>query len=520
MAESLGNLESQPEPDLSNRQIGNYQIGRRLGRGGMADVYLAEQTSLKRQIALKVLHRNLAGDESYVRRFHNEAQAAAALIHSNIVQIYEVGCVDGVHFIAQEYVDGQNLKQWLSRRGPLDARQGLSVMRQVAAALHKAAQGGIIHRDIKPENIMLTPDGEVKVADFGLARVSHDGSRVDLTQAGMTMGTPLYMSPEQIEGRPLDPRCDLYSFGVTSYEMLAGRPPFEADNPLTVAVHHLKTEPPRLEMVRTDLPGGLCRIVHQLLAKKPEDRYPSAAEVLRELRAVPIQGAEDWSLAQEIGTDPTWETEAVRRMEATQKLATVMVQESRLPRLWQTAIAVLCLSAVAFVAGCSLAWMTRPPSLLEYRPESILDEIPKKESAQAQYFAAVVSQTEPAWEAVARYFPADADPRNKEYVRKANLQLAYLYDDQDRTEEAIELLTSLAEDEGSAFVQTSALTRLANIHERRNEQNLANEAVLKAALILDRSIEVEKDLRETVKQLESRRLQMILEEFVVELSKG
>jgi serine/threonine-protein kinase len=182
--------ENQPEPDLSNRQIANYQIGRRLGRGGMADVYLAEQISLRRPIALKVLHRSLAGDASYVRRFHNEAQAAAALVHTNIVQIHEVGCADGIHFIAQEFVDGQNLKQWLSRRGPLDARQAISVMRQVAAALHKAGQRGIIHRDIKPENIMLTSAGEVKVADFGLARAAHDGSRVDLTQVGMTMGTP------------------------------------------------------------------------------------------------------------------------------------------------------------------------------------------------------------------------------------------------------------------------------------------------------------------------------------------
>jgi serine/threonine-protein kinase len=521
MADLRNRSESQPEPDLSNRQIGNYHIGRRLGRGGMADVYLAEQTSLRRQIALKVLHRSLAGDVSYVRRFHNEAQAAAALVHTNIVQIYEVGCVDGTHFIAQEFVDGQNLKQWVARRGPLDARQAISVMRQVAAALHKAGQRGIIHRDIKPENIMLTAGGEVKVADFGLARAANDGSRVDLTQAGMTMGTPLYMSPEQIEGRVLDPRCDLYSFGVTCYEMLVGRPPFEADNPITIAVHHLKTEPPRLEMLRKDVPGSLCRIIHQLLAKKPEDRYPSAAEVLRDLRTVVIEGAEDWSLEELGETDKSWETEAVGRIAATQKLATIMVHESRIPRLWRPSVLVACLALVAFVAGSAFAWLTRPTPLLEFNPTSLEQAIPKQASVQAQYFAAVISDTERAWEAVGQYFPETGDdPHNREYVRKANLQLAYLYDDEDRTEEAIELLTKLAGDEGSAFLQTSALTRLANIYERRNETTLANEQVLKLAEILYRSPQVENDLRETVKQLESRRLQSILERFVEELVNG
>ncbi len=518
MAPVHSTAENQPEPDLSNRQIGNYQLGRRLGRGGMADVYLAEQISLRRQIALKVLHRNLAGDASYVRRFHNEAQAAAALIHANIVQIHEVGCVDGIHFIAQEFVDGQNLKQFVGRRGPLDARQAVSVMRQVAAALNKAGQRGIIHRDIKPENIMLTSTGEVKVADFGLARVTNDGARVDLTQVGMTMGTPLYMSPEQVEGRVLDPRSDLYSFGVSCYEMLLGRPPFEADNPITVAVHHLKTDPPRLETLRKDLPGSLCRIVHQLLEKKPENRYSTAADVLRDLRTVVVEGADEWSLADEDGTDQAWETEAVGRIAATQKLATVMVHESRLPRLWRPGMAVVALVLVAFSIGGGFAWLSRAPSLLEFRSES-LPEITKKESAEAQYFAALFLGTERAWKAVAENFPPDADPINMEYARKAKLQLARLYDEEGRTEDAIKMLNDLADDEGSALVQTSALTRLANIFERRGERTLANETVDKLAKITARSPQVDEDLRENIKELESRRLQGKLEELVNALVK-
>src|SRR5262245_33498007 len=236
-------VESRSEPDLSGRRIGDYQLLRRLGRGGMADVYLAEQLSLKRQVAFKVLRSNLAGDEAYVRRFHHEAQAAASLVHANIVQIHEVGCVDGIHYIAQEYVQGQNLREWMARHGPPDLRMAMTIMRQVAAALHKAAGQGIVHRDIKPENIMLARTGEVKVADFGLARLSGDGAALNLTQVGVTMGTPLYMSPEQVEGRPLDPRSDIYSFGVTCYQMLSGVTPFRGDTALSVALQHLKSQP-------------------------------------------------------------------------------------------------------------------------------------------------------------------------------------------------------------------------------------------------------------------------------------
>ncbi len=250
--------------DLSGRQLGDYRLLRRLGRGAMAEVYLAEQGSLNRQVAVKVLKRELARDQTYIQRFQREAQAAASLVHANIVQIHEVGCIDGVYFIAQEYVQGLNLRQWMARHGALDLRMALIIMRQVAAALAKAAERGIVHRDIKPENIMLTRSGEVKVADFGLARGPRVGEAVDLTQAGMTMGTPLYMSPEQVEGEPLDSRSDLYSFGVTCYQMLAGSPPFGGETALSVAVQHLKKQPDPLENLRRDLPPALCRIVHKI----------------------------------------------------------------------------------------------------------------------------------------------------------------------------------------------------------------------------------------------------------------
>ena len=263
-----------PQPDLSGRRLGDYQLLRRLGRGAMAEVYLAQQSSLGRQVAMKVLRADLARDATYVLRFHNEAKAAAALTHANIVQIHEVGCIDEVHFIAQEYVAGRNLGELVRRSGPLDAPLALKIMRQGAAALHKAAEQGIVHRDIKPENIMLTREGEVKVADFGLARIQGEGQ--DLTQVGITMGTPLYMSPEQIEGKSLDSRADIYSFGVTCYHILVGAPPFAGETALAVAVQHLNSSADRLEQIRPDLPEGLCRIVHKMMGKKPEDRYSSA----------------------------------------------------------------------------------------------------------------------------------------------------------------------------------------------------------------------------------------------------
>jgi serine/threonine-protein kinase len=181
---------STPDADLSGRQFGDYLVLRRLGRGGMADVYLAEQKSLHRQVAFKALHARLASDDTYVRRFHNEAQAVAALVHANIVQIHGVDCIDGVHFLIQEYVPGQNLQQLLAKHGTLCVAIVVNLMRQVAAALQKASDRGIVHRDVKPENILLSATGEAKVADFGLAQIAdlQNGTDVGITQVGITMG--------------------------------------------------------------------------------------------------------------------------------------------------------------------------------------------------------------------------------------------------------------------------------------------------------------------------------------------
>jgi serine/threonine-protein kinase len=270
--------------DLTGRTLGDYLILRCLGQGGMGQVYLAEQQSLRRKVALKIMRADLAANATSLQRFRLEAESVARATHANIVQVYAVGEVDGLHFMALEYVDGRNLKEYLAKKGPPDLALALSIMRQTAAALQRASELGIIHRDIKPENIMLTRKGEVKVADFGLSRcLAPDAKPLDLTQTGVTMGTPLYMSPEQVEGRQLDPRTDIYSFGVTSYHMLAGRPPFRGETAFEVALQHVQTEPVPLEKVRPDLPAALCAIINKMMAKKPHDRYQTGREVLKDL---------------------------------------------------------------------------------------------------------------------------------------------------------------------------------------------------------------------------------------------
>jgi serine/threonine-protein kinase len=271
-------------PDLTGRTLGEYQVLRKLGGGGMGDVYLAEQTSLKRQVALKILRRDLvAAHPDAMERFQFEAQAVARATHANIVQVYAIGEADGFYYMALEYIDGRNLKEYLARKGPPEILTTLSIMRQVAAALQRAGELGIIHRDVKPENILLTRSGEAKVADFGLSRCLTGDMPLHLTQVGVAMGTPLYMSPEQVEGKPLDPRSDIYSFGVTCYHMLTGQPPFRGESPFEVALKHVRAEPEPLTQVRPDLPEALCTMVHKMMAKDPAERYQTAREMIRDI---------------------------------------------------------------------------------------------------------------------------------------------------------------------------------------------------------------------------------------------
>jgi serine/threonine-protein kinase len=273
-----------PAPgDLSGSEFGDYRIIRRLGQGGMGAVYLADQVSLKRKVALKFLKPELAANPIALKRFRSEAEAVARLSHANIVQVYAVGEWGGRHFMALEYVDGRTLRELVVSKGPPEIPICLAIMRQVASALQKAGESGLVHRDIKPENILITRKVEVKVADFGLSRLFGEKADLNLTQTGMTLGTPLYMSPEQVRGESLDPRSDIYSFGVTCYYMLAGQPPFHGQTAIEVALKHCERDPPPLSSLRPDLPPELCGFVHRLMHKDPEQRPQSGHEILREL---------------------------------------------------------------------------------------------------------------------------------------------------------------------------------------------------------------------------------------------
>jgi len=438
-----------PEPadrDLSGRQLGDYRLLRRLGRGAMAEVYLAEQCSLNRQVAFKVLKSDLAKDETYVKRFQREAQAAAALVHANIVQIHEVGRIDQVYFIAQEYVQGLNLRQWINRNGTPELRLALIIMRQVAAALSKAAEQGIVHRDVKPENIMLTRSGEVKVADFGLARLAGGDEGVNLTQIGMTMGTPLYMSPEQVEGKSLDPRSDVYAFGVTCYHMLAGAPPFDGETALSVAVQHLKKNPEPLENIRSDLPPALCRVVHRMLAKSPEKRYQHPRELLKELHKLQLEHLdEDWpedlpgleTAGIELAVTSRYET--TRRLDSLMK--TAALQQTRRPQWigWLTA------GLAAFLLGGAAAyWTTREPPLLA-QTDDPLARIPHYDDPGAQFLYAKQVDTEEAWLAVLKYH---GDKTFWASIAKQQLALVYIKEfDDERAMQMFEQLVALEETE-------------------------------------------------------------------------
>ncbi len=270
-----------------------YEMQQRIGRGGMADVYLARDVLLDRLVAIKVLFPEFATDPAFVERFRREAQSAANLNHPNIVSVYDWGRSNNTYFMAMEYVPGRTLADALRDLGQISAAKAAEVGIEVAAALSFAHRNNVVHRDIKPGNILIGSNGQLKVADFGIARALGSAADSGLTQAGAVMGTAAYFSPEQAQGGQPDPRSDLYSLGIVLYEMVSGRVPFTGDNPVAIAYKQVHEAPTPLNQYAPDVPRAFEAIVARLLAKDPARRYPTAEAVRDDLRrfrdGLPVQ---------------------------------------------------------------------------------------------------------------------------------------------------------------------------------------------------------------------------------------
>ena len=273
-------------PLMPDGEIGHYRLVRKLGQGAMAEVYLAEDLEAGRSVALKLLNPALTQNEDLVHRFQQEARWASLVRHPNIIRIFEVGEDEGRHYLAAEYVEGETLRQKMSR-GAFPLVECADIAIAIAEALEAAHREWIVHRDIKPENVILATDGAVKVLDFGLAKLSRGPAGRKSTQPGTVVGTLQYVAPEQALGLGVDPRADIFSLGVVLYEMIAGEPPFQAEALRHLLKEILELDPPPLRRAGATLPPSLSDLVNTALKKDPEERHQSArafAIALRDLR--------------------------------------------------------------------------------------------------------------------------------------------------------------------------------------------------------------------------------------------
>jgi len=264
-------------------QLGPYRVESELGHGGMATVYQAFHQPLRRYVALKVLDSLLSRNEEFQQRFEQEARLAAQLDHPNIISIYDLGVADGHQYIAMQLIDGPTLEQVIRETGPLPAARVLAIGTQIAEALGYAHEQGVFHRDVKPSNILLRPNDRPILTDFGIARAV-EGLRLTMTRS--MVGTPRYMSPEQAQAQPVDSRSDIYSLGVVLYEMLSGRPPFDAPSTPSLLYMHVHQAPPPLSQARPDLSSGVRELVERCLAKSPDDRFQNAGQIAASCRAL------------------------------------------------------------------------------------------------------------------------------------------------------------------------------------------------------------------------------------------
>jgi beta-lactam-binding protein with PASTA domain/predicted Ser/Thr protein kinase len=343
---------------------GRYRFVRRLGSGGMADVWLADDTELSRKVALKVLHERFAQDSQFVERFRREAAAAAGLQHPNVVGVFDRGEFDGSYYIAMEYVEGSSLKELIDRG--LSVPQAVEIARQILAAVRFAHEHGIVHRDIKPHNVIVDPAGRVRVLDFGIARAGAS----EITQTGSVMGTAQYLSPEQAQGLEVTPASDIYSVGVVLYEMLTGRVPFEGDSAVAVALKQVSEQAMPPSALNPAVPPALDRVVLRALAKDPGNRFASAEEFSRALDAAEADptGA---------GLSDTAMFGAVAVPDQAEAAAAAEEERRRRRRRWAVAGVVAALLAAVAVFALTRPDRVNVPSVLDRdvdRAEVILED--------------------------------------------------------------------------------------------------------------------------------------------------
>ena len=485
----------------SGDKLGAYRIERAIGSGGMADVFYAVHEALRRPAAIKVLRASLATDDVHLQRFMQEARAAASLIHPNIVQVYDVGQEGEHRYIAQEYIPGTNLRQYLTDNGQMSTSVALSILLQVLAAISKSAALGIVHRDIKPENIMLTKDGDVKVADYGLARVllSDDPQ---LTRAGTTLGTPMYMSPEQIQEGKVDIRSDLYSLGVTLFHMLAGRPPFTGETPLALAMQHVQAEPPNISELRVGLPPTLVQLINKLLAKDPENRFSSPNEVLEALRAGRATDLETYWPDRTIPLPGAMNSSLQGPSAATLMLQSkLMAQRSAARKRIRYMIAAPVFAFVTFWLGSLLGGFGRTDLFVSREPA--FEGVKPLASVKEQFADALLSSDNSAgrWEAVIKFFPPKIGSlTNRTYAGKAWLQLAVVYLQKRDFARARNMVVSiLKDDQMPSLLTTLAEFQLAEIEDVVKNPR-AKEAAIERAKRLFNSERMSDPDRELVRQ--------------------